>query len=700
MSRTRTFDPSAGPDQRARGVLNALIKVEGEHFPAVMADFLQKGGVSALQEGTELLRHPGFADFISKLLWIAWDVQQVFFAESSRPEALALLSQLFVCPSKGARVCAGLLLANALCHDQLGAERNAAQAAEGLRQLTEEMASLGSWESQEPEDVEVRNLVQGLGQNAERFGRILTCAQAPWEQNQGQLPDEGSPLWPGATFSLWCLLRMKPDPSRLSQLRPALPAVAQGAPPRARWLAGELLLQLQLQVPSQLDSKMDAIVETSIQDTSERTALELSLQEMFEHTRRSLQSELGESSQVIETQQRLLELRQQPLPMATGSSVAGSGWHQPLEAALAKLQTAREELSRALTDAARQRETAQSAVHDVLEMELTTDSAEDWIWVAESTQDQQMDQQLQCMRQTEAEYTARHSEQEQQSSLLKSQEEEVATANTAMEAADKVLQEMRSRIAGYEADISSRQREECSTSAPWHPQTCRPHGISSRVSWTASSRSRRSFANVLYNSNLRDKTRRTRPGRWTASRQRPAAASVDPQQLEQQAQAAEHAVQHLGEQRDDLRGQLQSLEEDHAQARSEWQQAVSRLQHARQEKEVADLQGSSLKRQLEGQWASWQPLWSKRLQAWRQRAQVLSKASKSTQLLSSAAQLAWDQLRLEAESRHEALKAIEELQQQLAFLAHDLSSIQEGRKLSSKHVHQGLLSILLGECWQ
>ena len=28
------------------GVLNALIKVEGEHFPAVMADFLQKGGQS------------------------------------------------------------------------------------------------------------------------------------------------------------------------------------------------------------------------------------------------------------------------------------------------------------------------------------------------------------------------------------------------------------------------------------------------------------------------------------------------------------------------------------------------------------------------------------------------------------------------------------------------------------------------------
>ena len=31
-------------DDALRGVLNALIKVEAEHFPAVMAEFLQKGG--------------------------------------------------------------------------------------------------------------------------------------------------------------------------------------------------------------------------------------------------------------------------------------------------------------------------------------------------------------------------------------------------------------------------------------------------------------------------------------------------------------------------------------------------------------------------------------------------------------------------------------------------------------------------------
>ncbi|CAJ1364347.1 unnamed protein product, partial [Effrenium voratum] len=167
-----------------------------------------------------------------------------------------------------------------------------------------------------------------------------TCAQAPWQHNDGQLPDEDHPLWPGASFCLWCLLRMRPEPSRLAPLRPALPAVAQGGPARARWLAGELLLQLQLQVTGDINS-VDSIVETSIQ---ERGALESALLEEFEHGRRSLHAELSESSQVIQTQQSLVEDRQQRLPMEAAGSV-GSGWHQDLEAALAQLERARQELS-------------------------------------------------------------------------------------------------------------------------------------------------------------------------------------------------------------------------------------------------------------------------------------------------------------------------------------------------------------------
>eukprot|EP00435_Cladocopium_sp_Y103_P012649 s2843_g3.t1 len=674
-------EPGTGPDQRARGVLNALIKVEADHFPAVMADFLQKGGILDFQEGLDLLQCSGFADFISKLLWIAWDiqVQQVFFAEAHRLEALGLLSKLFVCPSKGARVCAGLLLANALCHAQLGDREREAQAAQGLRQLTEEMACCG--ESQEAEDQEVRTFVAGLGQSAERFTRILTCAQAPWQQHNGQLPDEEHPLWAGATFSLWCLLRMRPDPARLADLRPALPAVAQGGPPRARWLAGELLLQLQLQVSAQLPSpnSPEAIVEMNIQ---ERGALEFALQEMFEHTRSGLHSQLSESSQVIETQQRLIEERQQPLPIASNGSTS-DGWHQPLEAALAKLKTTRQELSSALADAERQRQSAETAVREVLEMDNSDLS---------QAEDQAMDQQLQSMRQTEAEYLARCHEQDQQSSALRSQEEQVATANAAMENAEKVLQEMRSRIASYEADISTRQRDVQNkrTMASSDMQAARNH-LSMELEQIKQKQTKLRERALQLQAEMqgdgssdaskemdRLKVEAGRlKGRAAELTQELQAASVDPQQLEQQASAAESAVQHLAEQRDQLRGELQGLEEEHSQARSEWQQAVSSLQHARQEKEVADLQSSSLRRQLEGQWASWHPLWSKRLQAWRLRSQALARAARGAEMLAKAAQKAWDGLRREAELRHQTLADVEALQHQLAALAHDLSSIED-----------------------
>jgi len=672
-------EPTTGPDQRARGVLNALIKVEGEHFPAVMAEFLEAGGIADFEEGLDLLQHPGFADFISKLLWIAWEVQvqQVFFAEAHRPEALGLLSKLFVCPSKGARVCAGLLLANALCHAQLGHEREA-QAAEGLRQLTEEMASCG--ESQEADDQEVRTFVQGLGQSAERFARILTCAQAPWQQNQGQLPVEEHPLWAGATFSLWCLLRMRSDPARLADLRPALPAVAQGGPPRARWLAGELLLQLQLQVPAQLSPKMpEAMVETCIQ---ERGALESALQEMFEHSRSDLHAQLAENTQVIETQQRLIQERQQPLPITAGGN-SSEGWHQLLEAALAKLKKTRQELSGVLSEADQRRHSAESAVREVLEMDLSDLS---------EAEDQAMVQQLQSMRQTEVEYLARCHEQDQQSSSLRSEEEQVANAKTGMENAEKVLQEMRNRIASYEADISTRQKEVQNkrTMASSDMQATRNH-LSSELEGIKQKQTKLRERALQLQSEMqgdgsseaakemeRLKAEAGRlKGRAAEVSQELQAASVDPQQLEQQASAAERAVQHLCEQRDELRSELQGLEEEHLQARSDWQQAVSSLQHARQEKEVADLQSSTLKRQLEGQWTSWHPLWSKRLQAWRSRSQVLAKAGKAAELLSRAAQDAWNMLRREAALRHEALEAVENLQHQLSTLAHDLSSIED-----------------------
>ncbi|CAE7255927.1 unnamed protein product [Symbiodinium natans] len=421
-------EPANGPDPRARGVLNALIKTEGDKFAAVFASFLETGGLAALRAGTSLLQQPSFAEFVSKLLWLAWElqVQQVFLAEEQSREALGLLSALFDCPSKGARVCAGLLLACALANRQLAGREE--QAAAGVAQLAQEMvASSPCWlEEERPQDTELRSFVQGLGQSPDRFSRILLCVEAPWRHNDGSPPGEDSPLWPGCCFALWSLLAMRAEPTRLQSLRAVLPAVAQDAPAPARWLAGQLLLQLQLQVPADLSAAgagQEAIVETSIQ---ERAALEAALLEEIEHSRHGLQAQLATSSEVIQTQQHLVEERQRALPMEP-AEVEGPGWQRPLEMALRELCAARSSLGDALGASAQRRTAAEAAVREMSQVDLSGDADED----------RGMDQQMQLLRQTEAEYIARCDEQQQHGAMLKSHEEQVEAVKAVMEAADK-----------------------------------------------------------------------------------------------------------------------------------------------------------------------------------------------------------------------------------------------------------------------
>ena len=85
------------PDLQARNVLNALIKAEGEQFSTVFAQFLQKSGVPILSSRKQLLKSSlPFADFVAKLLWIAWDeeAQRAFLHEQHIKEALGLLGAL------------------------------------------------------------------------------------------------------------------------------------------------------------------------------------------------------------------------------------------------------------------------------------------------------------------------------------------------------------------------------------------------------------------------------------------------------------------------------------------------------------------------------------------------------------------------------------------------------------------------------
>merc|ERR1740138_686359 len=147
------------------------------------------------------------------------------------------------------------------------------------------MASSPTWsgdsgEGADRSEADLVAFVQGLGSNEERLNRILCCADAPWRLCGGSLPDAENPLWSCCAFALWCLLKIKPKPSRLANLRLALPAVIQGSPYRARWLAAEVLLVLQLQAPATYgdaaSSGIEALAETTYQ---ERAAMELALRE-------------------------------------------------------------------------------------------------------------------------------------------------------------------------------------------------------------------------------------------------------------------------------------------------------------------------------------------------------------------------------------------------------------------------------------
>ncbi|CAE7452784.1 unnamed protein product, partial [Symbiodinium sp. CCMP2456] len=287
-------------------------------------------------------------------------------------------------------------------------------------------------------------------------------------------------------------------------------------------------------------------------------------------------------------------------------------------------------------------------------------------------QDRNMDQQMQLLHQKEVEYIARCDEQQQHGAILKSHEEQVEAVKAVMEAADKAVQEIRSRVAGLEDDISQRQREVQSKRTL----------ASSDLAATRNRLAKELEEIKQQQTQLREKALQLqkeqdgRPLEGAAARemeklkaessklraragelsQEHQACAVDPQQLEQQALAAEAGLQARCEQRDALRAESQGLEEHYGQTRADWQQAMSGLQQARQEKEAADLEATSLKRHLEGQWAAWQPSWSRRLELWRRRMALLAAARKATESLASTASDGWERLRREAAQRSAVLE--------------------------------------------
>mmetsp|Transcript_126128 Transcript_126128/g.318337 ORF Transcript_126128/g.318337 Transcript_126128/m.318337 type:complete len:1019 (-) Transcript_126128:74-3130(-) len=687
------------PHPQIRSVMNALVKAEGERYPKVFAQFLTSGGVKLLSDARDVFQSSqGFSEFISKLLWIAWDeeTQTSFLQEPHDKEALGLLSALFPSPSRTARVCAGLLLSCLLASQLL--EGKEAQAAAGVYSLVEEMVnSSPAWirdadgtASDKAKggkiEAELTAFFQSLGQNEDRFVRILNCADAPWRLNEGNLPNEESPLWACCTFALWCLLKMRPKPARLANLRMALPTVAQAAPHRARWLAGELLLMLQLQSPAHLGDnspfgEVDAVVEMTYQESA---ALEVALREQVDHSRQNLRLELEQNQVVISSQRALTQERQTP------PALSQQPWHKPLDEVLRNLCSVRNKLTGMVTAAETSSETACGHVRDVLQLELGGDGAD--------ADDGQLTLKLDGMREIEASYLAKKRELAECQETLKQQDKLVEDANAAMERADGAVKEARRQISDLESQISAKQRD--------------AQGKRTMASSDFSALKGQVMAEIdtikQKQAKIRERAQKIQAGeplkeggtpldataaqeemgrlkaeaaqlkaRHAELQAEQARIDTDPATLEQQARASEEAVQRLSQERDDLRGGLHDLENEHAQARQIWQESVSHLQGARQASQLAERECSGLKQQLDAVWVSWQPLWARRLQAWQARVLSLSQAQQGGRELAQAVGRSWEGLRTEKDLRIEVLSAVQALQGELASLAQELCAVDD-----------------------
>lgn len=692
------------PDARARSLLNAMVKAEGDKFPSHFTSFLMNGGCEVLIGAAELQKQiPAFSEFMAKMLWIVWDVetQRAMMDEGNSREALALLSGLFGCNSAGARVCAGLLLSCLLVHGfLLGKEE---QAAFGIAGLAEELvAGAPAWAcegSQDPADGELVTFVQALGASEKGMSRIINTALAPFHHEEQALAEEGSPLWACCSLALWCLLRIRAKDRSLTQLRPILPTYARAAPAKVRWLSGELLLMLQLQAessPSSGSAHRQREVQVQVV-RQERLALETALLEQLEQSRHAMRGELEHSSEVVLRQRSLAEERRKRLEVETpkvGAEAQRSeaDWHTPLDTALTQLRAARDSLLLVLQTAEAQKDSAEVAVRHVLQLELQTP--------ASALQDSEMERLLGTLEQLEEAYETSLERLKAAEAAAQLQEEAAGACNSDMELADQAVQEKRRRIATVEADMDAKQHEAQSkrTMATSDLAGHRTQLAAELEAVKQQQAKLRERALRLQAKDAPDERTGSVPDQAAVQeemgRLRAEAAQLkartaelqeehlrfasDPEVLLQQARDAEDAAHQLSLERESLRAELVAFEGEHFQARQAWQEAMSSLQQARHSRDAADLKVSDLRRQLEAAWSSWQPLWHERLKAWQGRATTLARARQGGWRFSQAVARNWDGFQREQALRQEALAVVSQLQQSLAHLAQELSAVDDG----------------------
>jgi len=153
-------------------------------------------------------------------------------------------------------------------------------------------------------------------------------------------------------------------------------------------------------------------------------------------------------------------------------------------------------------------------------------------------------------------------------------------------------------------------------------------------------------------------------------------ANVDPATAQDEAQRLESEANGLHDQLNFVRSsELQELERSHVGRRESWQHETSRLQEIRSIRDSLDRECSDLKRQLDERWRVWQPLWSARLSSWHERASALGEAQVCTHQFSASVSRTWDTFREEEAVRGEVLRAVANVQENLAALSQQLTEI-------------------------
>lgn len=701
---------SVQPDQRAKNVLNALIQAEGERYTDIFADFLRAGGMSTLGEYKDLCKSaPAFAEFVSKMLWLAWDLEvQHAFMDGGTPGAdpFQLLGSIFS-SNLSAKLMLGLLLSTLLANGVFTSRSEEQRLADSLDMLIEEelmpkMPVFGAKQSDKGTDgaqseiAQAESLATQAGRQEKAFSRILNMATAVlYLDTRGQeIPPPAAPAWKATTFALWCLVKIQPKANRIQGLRPLLPNLAHKGPVQVRMLVGELLLKLH--VSAYGAAGLGTAPSTSGDGTSEHMSastigleqewLETTMSERVNNVSQSWREELDNHNARLAYRQHLIEERK-VIPVMVASFPIGPGTE--LVASLESHSKVCEKLTNVADSAVARQRQSTNALED-FQRTLTLDA---------TTTFQEVQRMLHGVEEAEQNYTTRHQDFSTMDEATTSQQQAVEAANNEMREAEQAVEAMRKRILDMEQEVRSKQL---------HAQTQRTLASSDLTA------QRRQVSDELESiknkvTALREKAQKLNAGQPLEEGGIPLDAvkkeevmvqlkkehaaykprtveleaqlkslSVDPQQAHDNAVRAEQEATQLQQELIALRtSDLLQLEQHHAARREMWQRSATILQQARGSRDAGEFEVAELKRQLDMRWRQWQPLWSQRLKMWHDRRVALSEVTVSMTLLQEAVEQIEDALRHEQHARHEVLNAIARLQERLQELAHHMNSIRD-----------------------